>query len=524
MQIDRTMKLVVPLTLFCAIYGMLASRSILLASPRFGGLTLIPTLFICLIFCRLHERATPYTLSLPIPARQIFLARMLVILTALWFPAIMTSLACMTVDLSNSTAATNLLGAAALATLMVVILSSIRMQEMGIPTIYVYIFFSVLLALFWLVQRWQFAMAPVLTVCLVTSALVFSFIWRRIPGSFQIAPPEAYAEESIRIQTKNRKWPPATYRLIHRSTSPMPMFFLMGLMILSRGILFFPLIVIFVPLVWVHFRRHISWLWAFPIARGAVLLFAVLSILVSMEVGHVRDTYTHGFAENMWIVSTQDWRHGANRHRYDGMRNILPPLAFWKPVHSDKAPLIEAPWGETFQPPTSDAFGFRIYNPYAVGKDNSQRFFDWQFAIATAAAYGRALPKSEITAYWISPWSHNLFPPINYQIAYASLSIGLVLLILACIELFHLRCFQAHQKFIRIAGISILISICAALVLFLMMSTDVVGYSNSLPLIISWSLPESLPAAIVIVLASLGLMYWILDILFRKAEYDDKPN
>jgi hypothetical protein len=475
-----------------------------------------------IIFCRVNERATPFFISLPISAHQIFLARMITILAALWIPAIVSLLFFVLQGPRGSAAAMLLVGATSLATLMVFILQSIRVQELGVSLKYVLFFpFIPIIFLIWSEFGWQFQMEALTAVCVVMSAFLFIYIWKKIPGSFQIAPPEAYAEESISVQTKNRKWPLATYRLIHRSTSPVPIFFMMGLMLYSRGIMFFPLIVIFLPLVWVHFRKHINWLWAFPIARGTVLLFAVLSILVSMEVGHIRDTYAHGFAENMWIDSTQDWRHSAKRYRYDGTRNILPPLAFWKPVYSDKAPLIEAPWGETFQPPTSDAFGFRIYNPYAVGIDNSQRFFDWQFAIATAAVYGRALPKSEITAYWISPYQHNLFPPVNYQIAYASLSIGLVLLVLACIELFHQRCFQDHQKFIRIAGISILISICAAFVLFLMISTDVAGYSNSLPLIISWSLPESLPAAIGIVLASLGLMYWILDILFRKAEYAD---
>jgi hypothetical protein len=48
---------------------------------------------------------------------------------------------------------------------------------------------------------------------------------------------------------------------------------------------------------------------------------------------------------------------------------------------------------------------------------------------------------------------------------------------------------------------------------------DPLPYLNSLSLIVLWLLPDNLLVTIGIVIASLGLSYWILDILFRKAEY-----
>jgi hypothetical protein len=517
LQLDPTWKAVLPLTLLYVVLGSLLLRF----SPRFSGMLLITIPFI-LIFCRVHERATPFIISLPIPSRQIFLARVISILSVLWIPAIFSSLIFVLQGPRGPETATLLITATSLSTLAVFILQSMRVQEMGVPLRYIVLLFLIPQALlFWSVLGRRFPMEPVLTACLIVSAFLFILIWKRIPSSFQIAGPEA---TSIQLISSNTNWTSIAWRPILRSVFTFQYILALYLLFISQDIFYLPLILIFLPLLWINVCKHICWLGAFPIARRTILLFALIPMLISIEAGHLKRTYMHGFHETMNILPTQDWRSGAAEHYWGGMNNILPPLAFWEPVHSYKAPLIVAPWGETFQPPVFKLFGFRIYNPYAVGKDNSRRYFDWQFTKATTAAYGRALPQSEIKSAWISEYDHRLFFPIKFKIAYAAFNIGFVMILLSCIELFNLPFFQKFRKFIRIFGISFLILFFAALILFLIFVGNPVFYLNSLPLIISWSFPDNLLATIGVVIVLLGLIYWILDVLFRKAEYVDKPK
>jgi len=74
---------------------------------------------------------------------------------------------------------------------------------------------------------------------------------------------------------------------------------------------------------------------------------------------------------------------------------LFSPLDFWVPAKGGKAPLIQAPWGETFQPPVFHESGFDISDPYAVGCGNSERFLDWQFNRATIAVFGRPIPRKK---------------------------------------------------------------------------------------------------------------------------------
>jgi hypothetical protein len=519
MQLDRAWKAVLPLALAYAVLGSL----LLQYSPSFSGRLFITMPFI-IIFCRVNERATPFFVSLPIPAHQIFLARILSILAALWIPTLFSSLIFSLQRPRGPMTAMLLIEATSLVTLMVLIMQSIRVQEMGVLPKYVLLLFLIPQTfLIWSVFEWPLLpMEFMLAACLIASALFFVYIWKRIPRSFQIARPQAAAIQPISTNANVREWTSPAWRPILRSVFTYQYIIALYLLMVLQSVFYLFWIIIFLPLLWINVRKHICGLGAFPIARRTILLFALMPMLLSLEVGHVKRTYLHDFIGDMSILPTQDWRQGYSEFYRGGMRNILPPLAFWKPVHSDKAPWIAAPWGETFQPPILEALGFKIYNPYAVGKDNSRRFFDWQFAIATNAVYGKTLPQSEIKSLWISRYDHRPILPTKFHIAYSSLNIGLVMILLSCIELFNLPCFHKFRKSIRIFGILVLISIVAAIVLFLIVVKIHISYYDALPLIISWALPDNLPAAIGIAVASLALLYWILDVLFRKAECGDK--
>ena len=71
------------------------------------------------------------------------------------------------------------------------------------------------------------------------------------------------------------------------------------------------------------------------------------------------------------------------------------PAAFWHWAPGGIAPVIEAPWGESYRPEISTRWRLAFYNPYSVGRESSQRFLEWQFLQATEAVYGRAIPVSQ---------------------------------------------------------------------------------------------------------------------------------
>jgi hypothetical protein len=81
-----------------------------------------------------------------------------------------------------------------------------------------------------------------------------------------------------------------------------------------------------------------------------------------------------------------------------GTPNVALSLEYWQHAPGGVATLVESPWGEKASPATAYVFGYRLYNPYSTGPDNSRRFFDWQFARATEAVYGRALEPGQIGA------------------------------------------------------------------------------------------------------------------------------
>lgn len=233
----------------------------------------------------------------------------------------------------------------------------------------------------------------------------------------------------------------------------------------------------------------------------------------------------YGFGERIYIVATQSWPLTAGRTNVK-MPNIMPPVEFWKPVHGDQAPLLQAPWGETFRPPISIVQGVRIYNTYAVGPENSPRFFDWQFARATYAAYGRSIPRSEYQFPALPP---PVIPPLRIQMLHMAVIIGFALIGLLYIQLNDWHQFRRIPDPFRTTlwGLVLTALFSAGFIAGFVMPqfmTHVQKYCDFLLLRISWTLPDSLLFLIAAAALPLALLYWIADKLFRESEFVDKPQ
>jgi len=67
-------------------------------------------------------------------------------------------------------------------------------------------------------------------------------------------------------------------------------------------------------------------------------------------------------------------------------------LEYWHKAPDGRAPQITAPWGETTTAYSLPVAGMLFYNPYSSRETSSQRFVEWQFARATTAVHGMAIP------------------------------------------------------------------------------------------------------------------------------------
>ena len=480
------------------------------------------------LFCRINERAPAYQISLPISGRRIFAARMLSMLAALWAPAGGASIILAFRGSQGLVTAAALLGLTALATLMVVAVQSIRISELEVPAprLALWMGLLILFPIFWQVTGKRFPSAPVLVACLLASAVLLIRLWKHIPESFQMASrpvasqePAAAANHAHGAHAHVRGSRALTWRPILRSVYPWQYFLCLPLLFffLYTGADSPAFLAMFIGMVGLHRRRIGGWLYALPVRRSALLFLFVLPLLLSLAAGYSigmhRDRW---FGERIYVLPSQAWPPTTERTNCK-MWNIVPPVEFWKPAQDDKAPMLQAPWGETFQPPISIVQGVRIYNPYAVGPKNSQRFFDWQFAHATLDAYGRSIPRSEYQ--FPAPPPPPVIHPLRIQIIHIAAIIAWILIGLCYIEIPDWHGFRRppylFRKIIWAVPIS---SYFAVSLLIPHMIIDAARRFDLLLLRVSWALPESIFIVVAAAVPPLALLYLIADKLHRESD------
>jgi hypothetical protein len=194
------------------------------------------------------------------------------------------------------------------------------------------------------------------------------------------------------------------------------------------------------------------------------------------------------------------------------MSNVLPPLDFWVLARNGNAPLIQAPWGETFQPPVFRKGGFDIYNPFAVGCGNSERFLDWQFNRASVAVYGRPFPRENGLI------GHVVITSLRTQLVTVAGLLGIIFLCMSGALLNDWHRFRRLAGPVRVTIISLLSA--TGFAAMMLDATDQLNFAQWL----SWALPQSLPAAVAAAALGLALLYWLLDTLFRQIELVDKAQ
>ncbi len=231
------------------------------------------------------RRATLFEMGLPISGRQLFLARNMLLLIALWLPLIAgfgsTLLFC---GFSIARLAVIAFESMSVATLIAVCLLCVRPNQMRIPGWLVLLPQWLALSATFPVWQSRFGAAGaawIVAVCMALNAVVLAWVWRKVPRSYQLAPAavgagharparaQAYAGEPLRRKAPfNWTWMPVFrsvyvwYGAVISLTLPLwastPKGIVAGCALL---------------LIWMGSRPQTRWLTALPVHPRVVLAF-----------------------------------------------------------------------------------------------------------------------------------------------------------------------------------------------------------------------------------------------------------
>jgi hypothetical protein len=454
--------------------------------------------------------------ALPVTVRQVYLSRVVSMMAALWLPVIVSIV--MARALPNAGFPIGSL----LERMSAVTAAMLGLQAMGIrgfkilPPALVFV-----LGMAWsssLAGIWDIAVVAV--VCALAALGTFLWTWRTVPKTFQSAPLDVSRAEKRAVASSSDRQSAYPWMPVLRTVFPWGGFWIILPFVMMLLGTFRPYIFIYAGGAWQSTRPAVRWLFTLPVRRRMVLNGILFAVLFSFAGGylvsvHLPSIPTSAF-RTIWLRTYQTLPQWSGTHETSGCKtpSVLPPIDFWF-VAKGQVPPIEAPWGETFQPPVFRKTGFDIYNPYAVGCENSERFLDWQFARATEAVYGRRLPRDQHESWQfghvVVTSARTQFVNVAVMTAFAMLAVMVALL-------------NDWYRFRRIPGavrITLMsLPVGAGVTLMLLDS------ANKLPITqwVSWVLPQSLPAAILTAFLPLALLYCLLVGLFRQVEIADKTE
>jgi hypothetical protein len=144
-----------------------------------------------------QRRATLWEAALPIPARQLFLARTLSRVAMVWIPMIVCGSLTMLLKGAEWSSVGATVACGAVLTLAILLPQAVRVQELVISAWLVAAIWAAVTAA-GIFAWWLLPAAVTLAIFALASAGVFVRIWLALPLSFQTAPREAANRREIR--------------------------------------------------------------------------------------------------------------------------------------------------------------------------------------------------------------------------------------------------------------------------------------------------------------------------------------
>jgi hypothetical protein len=471
-----------------------------------------------MFYLKPQRRATLWEAALPIPARQLFLAKALSRMAMVWIPM----MACGWLTMLLKGAEWSLGGATVACgaglTLAILLPQAVRVQELVIPWWLVAVIWAALAAA-GIFAWWLLPAAVTLALFALASAGAFVRIRMTLPLSFQTAPLEAAGSRKTRpsrpLADASGPVPPALpWWPVAQSYAWTSLGFLPLVVMLPGNWLFGGVFGVFAV---EGGRPRTRWLDSLPFSHRTRLLINLLPALVLIG----RAASGLHFATDNYPVSVGDETTFADGR--PGTPDVTVSVGFWKHAHNGAAPVTESPWGERFRPAEVSVFGFTLYNPYSTGPNNSRRFFDWQFERATEAVYGRPLNPRQLDKAKKAGLT-----PITARARMRILNLAAMALFLLvaifCRELFRWHRVRTLSRLARGLLMAAMAALPLGAILFLFF-TPLGGAMSISQQLIQWLLlrvsallPDNLPAVTVAAAVPVVLMYLLLERLFAQTE------
>lgn len=355
------------------------------------------------------QRYTPLHATLPIAGKQLFLSRVLSLLGFIWTP-ILAAFAATAVRggkgiLDNRPA---LLALGAIITLALMLIQCVRVNRINPPgwlmiTVFVIAAASAPIVGLLLPDSSFAVIASVVGGCLVASAALFVKGWAEVPKCFQLAPAGLERAERSATQDPSRSeaaqatpwWP--VLRAVYFSNSRTSGWLLIMVLVqaLIFGGVFAVFVALYIPMLYFEYRNKLRWLLHLPISSRKLEWVAWGPTAAVILLGLMLNSGMNALGMSALLSVDEAAVYTRANADESGTSNIRVPAGYWHWARGGSVPAIEAPWGERYQPESRGWRSFVVYNPYSVGRENSQRFLEWQFARATAAVYGQAIPISQ---------------------------------------------------------------------------------------------------------------------------------
>ncbi len=370
----------------------------------------------CISYRGFRRRYTLFQATLPIAGKQLFLSRVLSRLAFLWVPILCAS-AAMAVVGGNWTwhAQLALLEYLAVATLALLLIECVRVQTIDPPPwLAIIVFGAIVVSAPTIGVFLPTSVALIVAVlggCALASVALFLKAWSEVPKCFQLAPIALQGGEPVSLRSEHAGpamqtipwWP--VFRAVYFGNWNTGLwvfamlFVFVQLAIFGSGFAVFALV--YIPLTYAGYRTGLRWLIHLPIPARKLLWVVWAPTTAAVIVGLTLNAAGVGGLEQPYKAAitlghSRSWApFDKSNADESGTMNVQMPAGYWRWARGGSAPVIEAPWGESYRPETSTRWRLAFYNPYSVGRESSQRFLEWQFLRATQAVYGQAIPVSQ---------------------------------------------------------------------------------------------------------------------------------
>jgi hypothetical protein len=274
---------------------------------EFGVMMVMMGLFVALP----HMHATRFNASLPIAGRDLVLARAFSIMAVVWFPAL-AGAAAAAIFSRLSAMVERPLTAAAMCTLAVGLVQSIRMRELAAPRWVVFAPWVLISVAVRYLEHHRTA-ALISASCALAGIALLARTWSAVPKSFELAPVNPRAGDGPArpaLQTGAASprfvWLPVV-RSVFTARYSMLLAFLVFLPFGSQRLA----LCFWILIVWVMARQNTLWLRPLPIRARALLIAIAGPILLTLAGGYFGGLHLSRHPEPLPAVPIQVLDFGA---------------------------------------------------------------------------------------------------------------------------------------------------------------------------------------------------------------------